>query len=206
MGARIGVINYRMGNIRSVVKAFEHLGAEVTVCSDGSSFKNLSALVLPGVGAFGPAVTNLKDIGAFDTIKEWLASEKPFLGICLGLQLLFSSSSESPGFNGLEYFAGEVRRLPEGVKVPHIGWAITSPTDKNPLFRGLNAGTYFYYVHSYIGEPASNDIITATCDYGCRFASAVALGNCFAVQFHPEKSGDVGLRLLSNFLCEVGKC
>lgn len=205
IGTRVGVINYRMGNIRSVVKAFEYLDIEAIVCSDNSSFKNLSVVVLPGVGAFGPAVANLKEIGAFDFIREWLASSKPFLGICLGLQLLFSTSEESLDVNGLGYFDGEVIRLPDCVKVPHIGWAMTRSINKNPLFRGMEAGAYFYYVHSYIGEPASKDVVAATCEYGCTFTSAISRDNCYAVQFHPEKSGDVGLKLLSNFLAEIRK-
>ncbi|MCL5986050.1 MAG: imidazole glycerol phosphate synthase subunit HisH [Actinobacteria bacterium] len=205
MIVRIGVINYRMGNIRSVVKAFEYLGAEVVVCSNSSSFKNLSALVLPGVGAFGPAVANLKEMGAFDFIGDWLTSSKPFLGICLGLQLLFSRSKESLGVSGLGYFDGEVMRLPNCVKVPHIGWAMTRPINENPLFIDMEAGAYFYYVHSYIGEPTKKDVVVATCDYGTTFASAIVRDNCYAVQFHPEKSGDVGLKMLSNFLGVVKK-
>jgi glutamine amidotransferase len=202
---RVGVINYRMGNIRSVVKAFEYLDVEAVICSNDSLLKKMSALVLPGVGAFGPAVANLMEMGAFNFIREWIASSKPFLGICLGLQLLFSTSEESLDVKGLEYFDGKVIRLPDCVKVPHIGWAMTKPISNNPLFSGMEKGAYFYYVHSYIGEPASKAVIAATCDYGCTFVSAIARDNCYAVQFHPEKSGDVGLKLLSNFLSETKK-
>jgi len=202
---RVGIINYGMGNIRSVVKAFEYLDTETIVCSDKSSLNNLHALVLPGVGAFGPAINNIKKIGIFSFVSEWIRSAKPFLGICLGLQLLFSKSEESPNVNGFDYIKGKVVKLPDCVKVPHIGWAMTRSIDKSPLFKGMEEGAYFYYVHSYIGEPVREDFTAATCCYGRTFTSAICANNCYAVQFHPEKSGDVGLKLLSNFLIEIKK-
>lgn len=189
------VLDFGMGNLRSVAKALEHAGAAVEVATDVDPAAD--ALVVPGQGHFGSCVVNL---GArMDSVRDWIASGRPFLGICLGLQVLFESSEESPE-DGLGIFAGEVVRLPAGVKVPHIGWNEVSPHGGARLFKGVDAGTRFYFVHSYYPSPVDDGIVAATSEYGVEFCCAVERENVFATQFHPEKSGEPGLHLLRNFV------
>ncbi|MGH7849654.1 MAG: imidazole glycerol phosphate synthase subunit HisH [Thermodesulfobacteriota bacterium] len=199
----IAIVDYGMGNLRSVSKAFQSQGFNVNVTRDPGDIRNASGLVLPGQGAFGDCVKNLEENGIFHTIKEFIQSGKPYLGICLGLQVLFEGSEESPGVAGLGLFGGKVVRFPsfkkERLKVPHMGWNRIGIRKKTALLEGVPDGSWFYFVHSYFPVPEDEGIIAITCTYGLEFTAAVATGNIFACQFHPEKSSTHGLRLLRNF-------
>jgi glutamine amidotransferase len=175
-----------MGNLRSVAKALEAAGAEVTVSADASTIENSEALCVPGQGIFGRCVQNLADSGTGDLIAQWIGEDRPFLGICLGMQILFERSDENDA-KGLGLFAGEVRRLPPILTVPHIGW--------NEV-----GGTHYYFDHSYAVHPADESIVAGWCDHGERFAASVKTRSVFAVQFHPEKSGAAGIDLLKGWL------
>lgn len=194
----IAVVDYGMGNLRSVEKALEAAGVPGRVTSDPSVIEAAAGVVLPGVGAFAEAMRNLERLGLSAPIRRAIAGEKPFLGICLGLQLLFEVGEEG-GVPGLGILPGRVPRLPEGVKIPHMGWNSLRFRQPAPLWEGIPDGSYFYFVHSYYVEPAREDLVAATADYGIPFAAAVARGNLFGVQFHPEKSSSLGLRMLRNF-------
>jgi glutamine amidotransferase len=183
-----------MGNLRSVAKALERAGAAVEVTPE--VLPDADALVVPGQGAFSSCVTNLGPRMA--DVVGWISSGRPYLGICLGLQVLLEHSEEG-SVDGPGVLAGKVRRLPDGVKIPHIGWNEVRPTKPAPIFRGIEPGTRFYFVHSYYPDP-TEDVVAATTDYGVEFCCAVWRENMVATQFHPEKSGDPGLRLLGNFL------
>lgn len=205
----IAIVNYGMGNLRSVQKALEHLGATTHITSDPADLHAADAVVLPGVGAFGAAMQRLNDAGLTSALRRAVEAGKPFLGICLGLQLLFESSSESPGVAGLGVLKGRVVGFSETpnfpLRIPHMGWSRLRLAQPNcPLWQGVPDGSYVYFVHSYYPAPADESLITAYCDYGVRFACAVGVGNLYAVQFHPEKSSDTGLRILHNFLAVVG--
>lgn len=200
----IAIINYGMGNLRSVQKALQHLGAEAHITSNPADLAAAEAVILPGVGAFGAAMQRLNESGLTHAIQRSIEAGKPFLGICLGLQLLFVSSSESPGVQGLSILKGRVAGFAETpnfpMRIPHIGWSrlrLTQP--QYPLWQGVPEGAYVYFVHSYYADSADPAIITAHCEYGVRFPCAVAQGNLHAVQFHPEKSSAVGLQILRNF-------
>jgi len=198
----IALIDYGSGNIRSVTKALQHEGADVQLVSDAARLREARAVVLPGVGDFGDCARNLKTRNLWEPLGDWLRSGKPFLGICVGYQLLFDSSEESPGEPGFGFFPGEVKkfRSPE-LKVPQIGWnnlELTQPA--HPLWRSLPAEPYVFFVHSYFPASERSDVVIAQTTYGDRFASAAALGNVAGVQFHPEKSQEVGLRVLRNFI------
>lgn len=199
----IAVIDYGMGNLRSVSKALEKTGAAIVVTAEADKIRESEALVLPGVGAFGQAMEELRRRGIVQPIVRCIEEGKPFLGICLGLQLLFSESEEGGGHKGLGVFAGRVRRFPNGVKVPHIGWnSITKCTpagQSSAIFTEVPDRSYFYFVHSYYVEPEDGSIVATATEYGGRFASSVVQGNVFACQFHPEKSQKLGLQLLKNF-------
>jgi glutamine amidotransferase len=200
----IAIINYGMGNLRSVQKALEHLGVETHLTSDPADLRVADAVILPGVGAFGAAMQRLNESGITPALQRTLEQGKPFLGICLGLQLLFESSSESPGVQGLSILKGRVvgfREIPNfPLRVPHMGWSRLRPTQPDyPLWHGVPESAYVYFVHSYYPEPAHSSLITAYCEYGTRFACAVGHANLHAVQFHPEKSGEIGLTILQNF-------
>ncbi len=202
----IVVVDYGMGNLRSVAKAFERLGLPVRVSQDSREIEQAEKLVLPGVGAFPDAVENLDRFKLKKPVESFLRSGKPFLGICLGLQLLFTESEEGKGSLGFNVFAGKVRRFPEnGLKVPHIGWnqiarAAKRPAPKEcPLLEGIPDGSYFYFVHSYYGQPADPAVTVAKTEYGTPFSSILWKGNIFATQFHPEKSQALGLKILENF-------
>lgn len=205
----IAVIDYGVGNLYSVEKALKFVGGEVKVTSSAADLKNADKLVLPGVGAFGDCMKNLASTGLIPTIFEQVLIHKPLLGICVGLQILFESSEESPNVKGLGIFKGEIKKIRAGnLKVPHMGWNSIEIGRKNNLikfgaskiFAGLEGKNYFYFVHSYHAAPSNADIVTATTDYGEKVTAAVELGNIFATQFHPEKSGDVGLKVLKNFV------
>lgn len=200
----ISIIDYGMGNLRSVEKALEKLGYEASISADSKAINDAKGVILPGVGAFADCMTNLQSAGLEGMVYESIRSEKPFLGICLGLQLLFEESEEDGIHKGLGVFKGRVRRLPDGQKIPHMGWNQVKYSNKAPIFEGVPEGSNFYFVHSYYVDPADNSIVATTTDYGVEFTSSVWSGNVFAVQFHPEKSGDVGLKVLDNFgrLCK----
>ena len=195
---KLAVLDFGMGNLRSVAKALERVGAGVEVTSTVP--RDADALVVPGQGAFGSCLTNLGPAGR-DAIAEWIGSGKPYLGICLGFQVLFESSQEGGG-PGLGVFEGKVVRFADGVKIPHIGWNEVRPTGDEALFAGIAAGTRFYFCHSYYPE-ATPAVTSATSEYGSCFACAASRDNVHAVQFHPEKSGEPGLALLANFVRSV---
>lgn len=196
---RVAVIDYGMGNLRSVQKAFEHIGVRAEVTSDAGVLKNSDGAVLPGVGAFADCMKNLTDTGLIPFIKEFIASGRPFLGICLGLQLLFDSSLEGGYYEGLGILSGQVVPLPKDRIVPHMGWNGLDILQPEPLFKGLPDEPYVYFVHSYTAEPDDTGMISATTDYGKALTAAVQAGNVYATQFHPEKSGETGLQILKNF-------
>jgi len=195
----IVIIDYGMGNLRSVQRAFEYVGAEVVVTTRRETIESASAAVLPGVGAFGKAMSNLEQAGLTDVIRQAIAEGRPFLGICLGLQLLFEESDEMGQYRGLGVFGGQVKRFEVGLKVPQIGWNQIHIQRPSPLLEGVADGSYAYFVHSYYVAPADPEIVLATTDYEIDYASIVGQGNVFGIQFHPEKSQAVGLRILRNF-------
>jgi glutamine amidotransferase len=199
----VALIDYGSGNVRSVRKALEHEGAGVALVSDPAQLGGFDKVVLPGVGAFGDCVRNLRQRGMWEPLEKWMAADKPFLGICVGYQLLFESSEEAPGERGFGFFPGVVQRFRSGLKVPQIGWnelAIRQPVD--PLLRGIgsDAPAHVYFVHSYYPNPTDPDVVTSTATYGETFAATASRGNVAGVQFHPEKSQTTGLRILRNFI------
>ena len=200
----IAVIDYGVGNLFSVEKALAALGAEVRVTSDAAEIAAADKIVLPGVGAFGDCMKNLTATGLIPTIRACVAKGTPLLGICVGLQILFEGSEESPGVAGLGLLKGMVRKIQApGLKVPHMGWnslIVTEPRQSVDLFKELSVKPYVYFVHSYHAVPADRSIITSATVYGELLTASVAAGNIQATQFHPEKSGDVGLTILKNFI------
>ncbi|MBE5950368.1 MAG: imidazole glycerol phosphate synthase subunit HisH [Lachnospiraceae bacterium] len=196
----IAVIDYDAGNLKSVEKALLFLDEKVTVTSDAKKILTADKIILPGVGAFGDAMEKLNTSGLADTIREAVDKKIPLLGICLGLQLLFESSEESPEACGLSILKGKVKRIPdnEGFKVPHIGWNSLKIAENAALFRGIPQDSHVYFVHSYY-LAAEEPVVTATADYVVNIHASVQKDNLFACQFHPEKSGTVGLKLLKNF-------
>ena len=198
----IAIIDYDAGNIKSVEKALIALGEEVVLTRDAQTILNADGVILPGVGAFGDAMGKLHSFGLVEVIKQCVAQNTPFLGICLGLQLLFESSEESPGVEGLHVLDGKIVRIPEapGLKIPHIGWNDLSFPNKGRLFEGIDEQSYVYFVHSYYLQAADEGIVTATTENGTTIHASVEKGNVFACQFHPEKSSTVGLKILENFI------
>jgi len=203
--ARIALIDYGSGNLRSVAKALEAVGAEIHRIESGPIPDGFDALVLPGVGAFGDSVRHLQERGLFRPIREWLTSQKKFLGICLGYQLLFKASEESPGVEGFGFFDGTVQRFrATELKVPQIGWNRLSWTkEAYERFPGLPIDPFVYFVHSYYPVPENRSIIAATAEYGEEFAAAVVADNLLATQFHPEKSQENGLAILRQFVSSL---
>jgi glutamine amidotransferase len=196
----IAVCDYGMGNRRSVEKALEHIGARVMISSDHEQLRAAAGLVVPGVGAFPRGMASLRELGLDELLRERLTHGTPVLGICLGMQLGFERSTEQGGTQGLGVIAGEVRQLEHGaLKLPHIGWNEVSLTADSPLTEGLPRRCAFYHVHSFVPVPTSSENILGTAVYGEQFASVVAHGGFYGVQFHPEKSSAAGLRLLANF-------
>ena len=197
----IGIIDYDAGNLRSVEKALVSLGEEVVVSRDSSEILQADKVILPGVGSFGDAMNNLDKFGLVDTIKKVAASGTPFLGICLGLQLLFKESDETPGAEGLDILPGKILKIPakDGFKIPHMGWNSLDVKPGARLFKGLEGNPYVYFVHSYYLKAADEGIVAATTEYTTHIHASVESGNVFACQFHPEKSSDVGLKILKNF-------
>lgn len=206
----IAIIDYGAGNLQSVVKAFESIGCSCGITDDPAVLGAAQAAVMPGVGSFGDAMENLRARGLERPIKEFIGSGKPFLGICLGMQILFGGSEESPGVPGLGILKGEILRIPPGtdsfghrLKIPHIGWNSLELGKQGGLFEDLQGEPFVYFVHSYYLR-AAEDIVAARADYGVSIDAAVRKGNLYACQFHPEKSGDVGIAMLKNFkkICE----
>ncbi len=196
----IAIINYGMGNLRSVQAGLEHVGQKTFITDDPKQIVDASAVVLPGVGAFGDAIERLEETGLGDAFREAAQSGKPCLGICLGLQLLFSESEEGGLYRGLDIIPGKVIRFSNQLKVPHIGWnQLDIKKPDAPIFRDIPDGSYMYFVHSYYVQPADTDVIAATTDYGIDFTSMIAKDNLIATQFHPEKSQKIGLQILRNF-------
>jgi glutamine amidotransferase len=197
----IKIVDYGMGNLRSVQKAFEKLGVAAEICPEAAALDGAEKLVLPGVGAFRDAMHELQARGMVEPVLAHIEANRPFLGICLGLQLLFDVSFEEGEWNGLALVGGNVVRFedqPE-LKIPHMGWNSLEPVGPNPLLEGIPVDAHFYFVHSYHVAPADTSVIAAVTEHGGKFVSMIARGNIFATQFHPEKSQQTGLKFLSNF-------
>ena len=198
----IAMIDYDAGNIKSVEKALQKLGADVVITKDPQEILNADKVILPGVGSFGDAMNNLKKYGLDEVIHQVVEKGTPFLGICLGLQLLFERSDESPEAVGLGILKGEIFRIPdaEGLKIPHMGWNSLHLQNNGRLFQGLKENDYVYFVHSYYLKAEDESIVKATTNYSVNIHASVEKDNIFACQFHPEKSSDVGLQILKNFV------
>ena len=202
----IAIIDYDAGNIKSEEKALQALGEESVLTRDRQEILNAEKIILPGVGAFGDAMEKLHRYGLVDVIREAVERNIPFLGICLGLQLLFERSEESEGVKGLGVLKGEIVRIPDkpGLKIPHIGWNSLKFPHEGRMFRGIAEDSYVYFVHSYYLRAADENIVTATTEYSTLIHASVEQGNVFACQFHPEKSSEVGMKILKNFI-EIGR-
>ena len=200
----IAIIDYDAGNIKSVEKAMQLLGQEVIITRDRETIINADKVILPGVGAFGDAMSKLRQYGLDEVIRDVTAKGTPFLGICLGLQLLFERSDETPGVEGLGILKGEILRIPdkEGLKIPHMGWNSLNVREGASLFKGLEKEPYVYFVHSYYLQAKDPKIVAATAEYGVTIHASVEKENVFACQFHPEKSSKTGLAILKNFLAQ----
>ena len=197
----IAIIDYGAGNIQSVNKALRHIGCDTIITRDKEQILKAEGAVLPGVGSFGDTMDTINSYGIKDTVIEYTQSGKPFLGICLGLQLLFPASEESPEAEGLSIFDGTITKIPsgEGLKIPHIGWNSLDIKKTDGIFKGLEQNPYVYFVHSYFLNASDKDIVSAQTQYGVTIDAAIENGNVFATQFHPEKSGETGLKILKNF-------
>lgn len=200
----IAIIDYDAGNLKSVEKALQYLGEECIVTRDKEKLLKADKIILPGVGAFGDAMEKLHKFGLVDVIHKLVKENKPFLGICLGLQLMFASSEEGPGVKGLGLLPGKIVKFPEkeGFKIPHMGWNSIDVKEGSRLFKGVSNNSYVYFVHSYYLQAENENDVAATTEYITHVHASVEHDNIFACQFHPEKSGDVGLRILKNF-CEL---
>ena len=198
----VAIIAYDAGNIKSVEKAIQFLGEEAIITRNPDEILSASSVILPGVGAFGDAMEKLHNYGLIPVIHEVVKREIPFLGICLGLQLLFEKSEETPGIEGLGILKGEIKRIPdkEDLKIPHIGWNSLKYPNQGRLYEGIVEDSYVYFVHSYYLKAEEPEIVVASTDYGTNIHASVEKGNVFACQFHPEKSSSVGLKILENFL------
>ena len=194
----ITIIDYKSGNLRSISNSFKKIGSEAIITDDPSEIANAKHLVLPGVGASGTAMENIEPFK--DVIYEHIDDGKPFLGICLGLQVLLSSSDEAPGVKGLDIFKGHVARIPEGRKIPHMGWNSLDIAKDSKVLRGIGEEPYVYFVHSYYIQPEDERVVSAYTEYGSKIAVAAEQDNIFALQFHPEKSSAVGMQILKNFI------
>ncbi|MEG0024103.1 MAG: imidazole glycerol phosphate synthase subunit HisH [Akkermansia sp.] len=199
---KLGIIDYGAGNLRSVANSFLSLGVKGHLVHSSEDMEGVTHLVLPGVGAFGDCSQKLVSQGLDDVLKTWIAADRPFLGICVGYQVLFEHGEETPDVPGLGVFKGSVVHFPEmGIKVPHMGWNNLEIKDAtNPIWDGIGESPYFYFVHSYYPRPEDESLIGACCTYGEQFAAAICRGRLIATQFHPEKSQKTGIHLLSNFL------
>lgn len=195
----IAIVDYGMGNLRSVEKGFQKVGINATVTANPQVIDNAAAIVLPGVGAFRDCIRNLTDLSLTDSVIRSIQKGRPYLGICLGLQVLFSESEEFGTCRGLDIFRGKVRRFGRGMKVPHMGWNTVSFTKKPPIFGSIDDNSFFYFVHSFYVVPDDDEIVSGTTDYNGSFTSMIWKDNVFATQFHPEKSQELGLRILKGF-------
>ncbi len=200
---RIALVDYGAGNLRSASRALAEAGADPVTVTGPMGLRGADAIVLPGVGAFAPAMRRLAAAGLVAPLREAAHSGVPLIGICLGMQLLFDSSEEGEPTPGLSLLRGRVRRLPSVVKIPHMGWNVLEPRAPDPLFDGLPARPFVYFVHSYVVVPADTTSVVAETEYGCRFASIVRHRRIWGLQFHPEKSSRLGARLLRNLLVQV---
>lgn len=204
----IAIIDYGGGNIQSVYKALKFIGCDCKITDNKDEIMNADGAILPGQGMFGDCVNSMKSGGIDKAVKEFIDSGKPFLGICVGLQLLFGKSEESPEAVGLNILEGTIKKIPngEGLKIPHMGWNNIKLLKNDGIFEGVEDGSYVYFVHSYFLRADERNVVSAQAEYGVEIDAAVSYKNITATQFHPEKSGDVGLRMLRNFvkMCEVG--
>ncbi|NLE76240.1 MAG: imidazole glycerol phosphate synthase subunit HisH [Chloroflexi bacterium] len=195
----IAIVDYGIGNIRSVWKALEYLGVEAALASDAATLAGADGIVLPGVAAFGDAAAELRRRGLESPLREAIAADQPFLGICVGMQLLFEESEEMGRHRGLGVLSGRVRRFPAGQRAPQLGWNQVLPRRFDPLLAGFGDGEWAYFAHSYYAEPAEPAVVLGETEYGCRYASLVGKGRLYGIQFHLEKSQAAGLRILGNF-------
>jgi glutamine amidotransferase len=194
----VAVVNYGVGNLRSIKRGLEKSGAQVQITHNPTELRRSDAIVLPGVGAFAPAVKNLMPLT--DVVKESMDDGKPILGVCLGLQLLFTQSNEGGSTRGLDFISGDIVKFPDTVKIPQMGWNTIDFAQAHPLLESVKDHSYVYFVHSYYPQPSDLNVIVATTEYGVKFPSMVAKKNLFATQFHPEKSSKTGLTILKNFV------
>ena len=196
----IGIVDYGAGNLRSVKKALDYLNVEnVIIRSQADFHEDIERIILPGVGAFGAAIETIKAKGLYEPVADWLAADNPFLGICLGMQLLFEDSLEDEGMKGFGVFQGDVPQFTQG-KVPQIGWNQVRQAGQTPLFDGIEDDAFFYFLHGYYVNPKEPDVAIAETEYGITYTSAVKKGHIYGVQFHPEKSSSVGIQLLKNWV------
>lgn len=196
----IAVIDYGAGNLRSVANAITRLGYQPRITSHAGDLAEAQAVILPGVGAAGDTMESLRNLGLVAPIKQLIADDRPFFGVCIGLQILFTGTEEGGWHDCLGIIAGRVKKLPAGLKVPHMGWNQVRQRTGHPLFEGIPNEANFYFVHSYYGEPEDKSLVAGETDYGITMGSVIAHGNLVATQFHPEKSGDFGLKMYDNFL------
>jgi glutamine amidotransferase len=200
VSSRVVIVDYGAGNLRSVARAVAKSGYEATVSCEVAAVEGADALIVPGVGAAADTMRNLESGGLVEPIRDYIRSGRPFLGVCMGQQALLSVSEEGGEHRCLDIIRGRVRRLPRGLKVPHMGWNQVRQRVHHPVFQGIEDGAYFYFVHSYYPDPEERDVVIGETEYGVTFASVLAQGNLVATQFHPEKSGASGLRFYANFL------
>jgi glutamine amidotransferase len=200
----IAIIDYGAGNIRSVNNAVRRLGYSVEITSQAETIKKAEAVIFPGVGAAGDTMANLEKLGLKPVIRKLVESGRPLLGICIGLQVLYNGTEEGGWYDCLNIIAGRVKKLPAGLKVPHMGWNQVKQKKSHALFKGIPDDSNFYFVHSYYGQPEDKAVILAETEYGITFCSAIARDNLVAVQFHPERSGDLGLQVYQNFFDFAG--
>ena len=197
----IAIFDYGAGNLRSVENTLDSIGARYEIVSDADGLRQADRIILPGVGHFGQLIRSIDSLGVRETFRERIADGVPFLGICLGMQALFESSEEAPELNGLAVYPGEVRRFASGARVPHMGWNELELQGRPRLLREVGARPYVYFAHSYyVPAEAAGERAAAICEYGIRYAAAIESENVFGVQFHPEKSGDLGQQVVRNFL------
>jgi glutamine amidotransferase len=194
------IVDYGAGNLRSVARAVAWAGYEPVITSEPSAVERAEVVILPGVGAAADTMSNLSRCGLVEPIRQYIAGGRPFLGVCMGLQALFSVSEEGGEHRCLDILPGRVRRLPDGLKVPHMGWNSVRQCQPHAVFQGIPDGAFFYFVHSYYVDPQDPSVVVGETSYGVTFAAVVATANIVATQFHPEKSGEAGLRLYENFL------
>ena len=204
MAPKVVIVDYGAGNLRSVARAVAHVGHEPNVTSDPRDVATADAVILPGVGAAADTMRNLREHQMVEPVREYIASGRPFFGVCMGQQALLSVSEEGGEHECLGVIPGRVKKLPGGQKVPHMGWNNVRQTTSHPIFEGIPDESYFYFVHSYYPEPADPSVVIGETEYGVTFASVLARDNIVATQFHPEKSGEMGLQMYRNFLQSVG--